>query len=428
MSSPTPYLVDTLSRAALRLLRTAGGQTFESDEFSVRLIGPDAPDQVADTLAGPKDMSADVNVVADYTLQVDAPRRVMELTWSADDMLRILVFSRGGWEQALLTAAGIELDPAKSAGTSSWRRLQGTEDALLNRVLTDNGLSEVPLASFRQGKTKEHYMRPRELTPERTGPISAPPSEKSPAENARLIKEKAAELGAEKVGIARLLPEYVQFGADLSRHTWVIGLIHAEDYDNVLVGAAAIEEGAHDAYRRCAESSTALGHYIRDELGFDALAHHNDGCEVQALPALFEAGIGELGRHGSMINPDLGAFWRPGMVTTDLPLEPDAPLLFGVQEYCMNCRLCETACPGDAISPAEDYIMSGGVKRWLIDNEKCFPYSRLQPEYCHICVDVCPYIHKENGNAAAKSAFKQYLGLRKKAGAGASKADVAGAS
>ncbi len=80
MSSPTPYLVDMLSRAALRLLQTAGGQTFEADEFSVRLIGRDVPDRAADTLAGPMDRSADVNVVADYALQVDSPRRVMEIT------------------------------------------------------------------------------------------------------------------------------------------------------------------------------------------------------------------------------------------------------------------------------------------------------------------------------------------------------------
>ncbi|MEK9677740.1 MAG: hypothetical protein VW169_05040 [Rhodospirillaceae bacterium] len=155
MSSPTPYLVDMLSRAALRLLQTAGGQTFEADEFSVRLIGPDVPDRAVDTLAGPIDKSADVKVVADYTLQVDSPRRVMQLTWSADDMLRILVFSRGGCEESLLAAAGIELDQALNARASSWRRLQGTEDALLKRVLTDNGLYEVPLASFRKGKIKE---------------------------------------------------------------------------------------------------------------------------------------------------------------------------------------------------------------------------------------------------------------------------------
>ena len=25
------------------------------------------------------------------------------------------------------------------------------------------------------------------------------------------------------------------------------------------------------------------------------------------------------------------------------------------------------------------------------DVEKCYPYSRLRKEYCHLCVDVCPY-------------------------------------
>ncbi|HEX9836262.1 MAG TPA: hypothetical protein VGB90_05365, partial [Alphaproteobacteria bacterium] len=48
--------------------------------------------------------------------------------------------------------------------------------------------------------------------------------------------------------------------------------------------------------------------------------------------------------------------------------------------------------------------------------EKCYTVSRLRPEYCHICVDVCPYIHKMNGDPATKSTYRAYMQGRKAAG------------
>lgn len=111
---------------------------------------------------------------------------------------------------------------------------------------------------------------------------------------------------------------------------------------------------------------------------------------------MYDAGFGELGKHGSLINPAYGASFRPSFVTTDLPLEPDRPHEFGVQDYCESCRLCVNNCPGDAIP--NDHILTEGIKRWLTDIEKCYPYSRLRQEYCHLCVDVCAYnapLHRE---------------------------------
>jgi epoxyqueuosine reductase QueG len=133
--------------------------------------------------------------------------------------------------------------------------------------------------------------------------------------------------------------------------------------------------------------------------------------QIQAIPVLYHAGFGELGKHGSLINPDLGANFRPGFVTTTLPLAHDQPLEFGVQDYCLTCNLCRNNCPGDAI-PA-DFVMTDGVRRWLTDIEKCYPISRFRDEYCHICVDVCPYIHKENADGRRRDIYKAYMKARK---------------
>jgi epoxyqueuosine reductase QueG len=120
-------------------------------------------------------------------------------------------------------------------------------------------------------------------------------------------------------------------------------------------------------------------------------------------------GFGELGRHGSLINEKYGASFRPGFVTTDLPLVEDEPRKFGVQDFCMNCNVCQLNCPGDAIP--KDYVVTQGVKRWLIDLEKCYPYSRLRDEYCHLCVDVCPYNVRSHPDT-----YKAFMKERKQVG------------
>ena len=86
------------------------------------------------------------------------------------------------------------------------------------------------------------------------------------------------------------------------------------------------------------------------------------------------------------------------------PPATNAPIAFGVQDYCLTCNLCTNNCPGDAIPKV--FVTTDGVRRWLTDIEKCYPISRFREEYCHICVDVCPFIHKENGRPERKDMYK----------------------
>lgn len=247
-----------------------------------------------------------------------------------------------------------------------------------------------------------------ELAKFRDGPVSPQRVEvNDPAEMARRIKDKAMELGATMVGTCRLKPHMIDLGEDVP-HEYVIVACVAEDYEKVLHGANAVEEEAMRVYATCTDIATQLAAYIR-ELGYPALAHHNGGSAVQALPIFYQVGFGELGRHGSLINEKYGASFRPGFVTTDLPLAEDKPREFGVQDFCMNCNVCMLNCPGDAIP--KDHVMTHGIKRWLIDLEKCYPYSRLRDEYCHLCVDVCPYNVKSHPET-----YKTFMKERKQVG------------
>jgi len=267
-------------------------------------------------------------------------------------------------------------------------------------------LREVPLNRRRFPASLAN--RPWALARLRDGPLGKARSARSPHEHAALVKDFALRSGAALAAIARLEPQFVSLHAQIE-HDWAIGIVVAEDYADALKGPLAVERGALGAYAKGAEISTALARHIREALGYPARAHHVGAGEIQALPLLARAGVGELGRHGSLIHPQLGASWRPAFVTTTLPLAADEPVAFGVQDYCMNCKLCERICPGEAIAPAADYIVTNGTKRWLVDTEKCYPYSRLRDEYCHLCVDVCPYVHKENRDPEKKRLYRLFV-------------------
>lgn len=294
-------------------------------------------------------------------------------------------------------------------------RVQGAAEPILGRLLKERGFDEPPLWKHRPPETRARMARWTELGKFSDGAVNPERVEIADAARAtEALKQKARDLGASVVGCARLTPIMVADGVELP-HGFIFCLVVAEDYGAALGGPRAVETESTTTYVRCAEIATELARHVR-AMGYPALAHHNGGDDIMALPALHAAGFGELGKHGSLIHPELGASFRPGFVTTDMPLEPGAPIEFGVQDICMKCNLCANNCPADAIPAADDYVVTEGIKRWITDVGKCYTISRLREQYRHICIDVCPYVHKANGDAAKKALYRQYMATRKKAG------------
>ncbi len=110
-----------------------------------------------------------------------------------------------------------------------------------------------------------------------------------------------------------------------------------------------------------------------------------------------EAGLGEYGRHGLLITPKFGPNVRIAKVFTDLPLEIDAPVDFGVKQFCNVCRKCADACPvkaipqGDPESKPPNFSSLKGIKKWTVNAEKCFKFWVGMNTDCAICIRVCPY-------------------------------------
>lgn len=104
------------------------------------------------------------------------------------------------------------------------------------------------------------------------------------------------------------------------------------------------------------------------------------------------AGIGWIGRQGSVVNPELGCCFFLGELLVNIDLEPSQPL----PPQCQDCRLCEKACPTGAIRPGN-----------LIDARRCISYltiehkGEINPEIascfggsvfgCDRCTSVCPW-------------------------------------
>ncbi len=113
------------------------------------------------------------------------------------------------------------------------------------------------------------------------------------------------------------------------------------------------------------------------------------------IPAAIQAGLGELGKHGSMINRRLGSNFRLACVLTDAPLIADEPAAFGAADFCVNCRICSDACPPDAI--AHEKALVRGERRWYVDFDKCLPYFN-EALSCGICLAACPFSRPDVGS------------------------------
>lgn len=300
---------------------------------------------------------------------------------------------------------------------TSWMRRQGLEDALLVEALRRKNMDSISLWSKKAPERDACMKAWDDMVPQRDGPVNPVRVEVADEQAmAERIKAYAKDLGGTMTGMTALKAEHVEYGVEIS-HKNVICVICYEDYAASLVGPDAVDLEAMSTYLDCARISTEIARYIREELGYPAVAHHNGSVQVQAVPVMWQVGFGELGKHGSLINPELGANFRPGIITTDLPVAYDAPIDFGVQDYCMTCNLCANNCPGDAIpEDSNDYIVTDGQKRWLTDIDKCYPISRFREEYCHVCVDVCPYIQKMNDIPDRRTMYKAYMKERKAEG------------
>ena len=145
------------------------------------------------------------------------------------------------------------------------------------------------------------------------------------------------------------------------------------------------------AYLRGAEIAGVMAEMLR-RLGFSARAQTNVDSEVLHIPLMLLAGLGELSRIGELVlNPFVGPRLKTVVVTTNMPLDVDQPIDFGLQYFCSRCTKCARECPCDAISWGQK-IMFNGYEMWKPDVERCTRYrlTNARGSACGRCMKTCP--------------------------------------
>ena len=241
----------------------------------------------------------------------------------------------------------------------------------------------------------------RAMVEHQDGPLQSQPAAgcgNAPA-NSRAVKSLSYFLGAELTGICEI-PDYAWYshGADGREiqpgHRYAIVMLIDQGYDT-MEGASGDDfiSGAQSmrAYMRGGVIAGVMAEHIRG-LGFAARAQTNADSEVLHIPLILQAGLGELSRIGELVlNPFVGPRFKSVVITTDMPLDVDSPIDFGLQSFCQHCRKCARECPCDAISWG-DKVMFNGYEMWKPDVERCARYriTNQRGLACGRCMKTCP--------------------------------------
>lgn len=226
-----------------------------------------------------------------------------------------------------------------------------------------------------------------------------------PKEISRFIKQWSKKLGAVSTGICALEKHHLYshrgrghvYGNSVNnKHKFAIAFTVEMDKDYLATGPAGptLMESANQ-YLNSGVIAIQVAKFIR-ELGYEARAHIDGNYEVICPLVARDAGLGEIGRMGLLMTPELGPRIRIAVVTTNLPLvadirKPD----YSIHDFCTICKKCADVCPSQAIDKTPMKIIDG-VHRWQISQEKCYSYWCTSGTDCGRCMSVCPYSHPNN--------------------------------
>ena len=210
----------------------------------------------------------------------------------------------------------------------------------------------------------------------------------SPEDRGRAIPVLDEDDRFEKTDDARYIP------ASMNR---VVVLAFEEDYFAIANSPGRLASAATgDGYSRMAVTASSLAEFIR-ALGYRALPAGN-GVGL-SIPMAIDAGLGQLGRMGLLMTPRYGPRVRIAKVITDMPLVPNAPIDFGVTEFCEVCMLCADDCPSGTVTKGprtwegKSISNNPGALKWYAEPEKCYDFNGFS---CSNCKRVCPFNKPNN--------------------------------
>ena len=233
-------------------------------------------------------------------------------------------------------------------------------------------------------------------------PVASKAARHTPEEWTSELNQFVEAGDCEMIGVAEMSSDWVYSGRDVPQSRVImIGVQH--DYDQISTApreTAGLE--VMRQYTRAGAAAKKVTGWLH-EMGWAAEAATGPLTgAITMIPPALACGFGELGKHGSIINPELGASFRLSAVLTDAPFAPTPPRKNGIDDFCQSCRICEDACPPEALSPEKHTVR--GETKWYVDFDKCIPFFN-ETHGCAICIAVCPWSRPGVGlNLAAKLA------------------------
>jgi len=223
---------------------------------------------------------------------------------------------------------------------------------------------------------------------EKLPPVASDPRYYSDAKWREKLQDFVQNNVCEKVGVTEVDPSWFFEGESTEFRHVIIAAVH-HDYQRIskapdpIAGAEVMVQ-----YTRAAAAAKNIASWLHLE-GWKAEPITGPMASGLAMiPAAIQAGFGELGKHGSIINPQFGSSFRLCAVLTDAPLPLDAPQAYGIDDFCSSCKVCEDACPPFAITPVKQLVR--GVEKWYVDFDRCLPFFN-EHQGCAICIAECPW-------------------------------------
>jgi epoxyqueuosine reductase len=177
----------------------------------------------------------------------------------------------------------------------------------------------------------------------------------------------------------------------ISRYAW------GKDYHNILKkklkGLCGYIETALYCEEQSDEAIPAMesGIASSQNSGLAIFKYYVDDGPVMDKVWAARAGIGWMGKHTNIINPEYGSWIFLSEIITNLEFETyNSP----IEDLCGSCRICIDACPTGAI-----------IDEYVLDANLCISYQTIEnrgdiPDYidtsgwvfgCDVCQDVCPF-------------------------------------
>jgi epoxyqueuosine reductase len=144
---------------------------------------------------------------------------------------------------------------------------------------------------------------------------------------------------------------------------------------------------------------------------FESLSYVDTGPVMDKAWAV-RAGIGWMGKHTNVINPDYGSWFFIATIITNYEFEYSEI----ITDHCGTCTACIDACPTNAI-----------VQEYVVDANKCISFQTIENKDqipvelkgkfdnwifgCDICQDVCPWNQKFSQQSWIQEFHPQYKEL-----------------